>query len=1122
MKKRFLSILLSLLMAFSALPLPALAQESSPADYGTPGTDYVEGEAIVCVSGGAGALSGGAQRRSIGPSYSAETLMSMDSSQNAGEAAPAMLRAAEPQTGDALVLVKTQDGSSTETLIEQLSENPAVRFAEPNYILKASAVDENTYEDMSAQQWGLANRRQNQADLNVAPLYQAGEQGSEEVVVAVIDSGIDATHPDLAPQMWNRGLDYPELAAMGGGAYGMVTNANYDDTRNTSDDNGHGTHCAGVIGASWNSQGTQGVCADLRLMALKYLDQNGSGNVGWAVRAYAYLSKACDLGVNLRAVNNSWGGVYISSAVRAAVDELGEKGVVSVFSSGNSTQNTDENPQTSLSSAQSPYALNVNAMNEYGRPAFFSNYGAYSTDIYAPGVRVLSTLPQDRAEYNSLLSQDSLVYTGFEKENSATDKADIPDANGKALTFYAYDETKEYKLGERLTAAGPDQVAYGASALDINPEKQEVTQIISAPITLEAPQEGMSLSFTATASDFSAAVVYIHNLADQKTYTPKLYNCTGYYNEDGSVLYITDGDWINNSAALEAEWVDTPFQIEIDLYEASAADVPTYMDTVGIGSRKVPYGTMSGTSMAAPAVTGAVALLSAAYPDEDAEKISARISGGANRSLDAAMNSQCISGGSLDTAKAWQNPDPAPRHFVQDADSLTIDGYFFGDTQGQVEIGGAEATVTSWSDTHITAALPEGFEAEGMTEVRVTRSDGSWGRNDHSFTASPAQSTFQALALPAESPDYTGSILEKAGTAGGFMAATGQKLYYLGSDIFNESNYAGITDYATELWCYDIPGNVWQKLASLPDVPYNLNGLCAWEGKLYALGEYRPDEDSSEQWVYTYDPGTGAWSEGHQVDTHYPWYGTLINYQDRLVIAGGLNPWEAADTAGLYVLDPETGSLSQMEGACLPEKMSNVNITVGGEDREQLIIDGYYQVKDNRIVNVRKTWQYDGQNWKESNMPEHTVPTGTTALGGTKSGALITGYRSTSESSQDTIDMSPDGAVFIQDSFYPTVPCAFYRGIAYNGHYYVMASAPDTTSLAFKRMAADTADPAEPVDPEPAPSVKPAPSTSPANSSQNSGDNAGTGLTGQQTALAASALLTLVALAGLALWRKFM
>lgn len=154
-------------------------------------------------------------------------------------------------------------------------------------------------------------------------------------------------------------------------------------------------------------------------------------------------------------------------------------------------------------------------------------------------------------------------------------------------------------------------------------------------------------------------------------------------------------------------------------------------------------------------------------------------------------------------------------------------------------------------------------------------------------------------------------------------------------------------------------------------------------------------------------------------------------------------------------------------------------------------------------------------------MPEHTVPTGTTALGGTKSGALITGYRSTSESSQDTIGMSPDGAVFIQDSFYPTVPCAFYRGIAYNGHYYVMASSPDTTSLAFKRMAADTADPEEPVDPEPSPSVKPAPSEPPANSSQNPGDNAGTGLTGQQTALAA-ALLTLVALAGLALWRKFM
>ncbi len=207
MKKKLLALLLSLSLLISVLPAPALAQEDSSTEIkGVAGEDYADGQAIVLIEGGAAALnSRSALGRSASPAFVAEDLMTLE---NTAEPQTYGLRSAAAGAGQELVLVTAQEGSSTEELIGSLQDNPAVTLAEPNYIYHETALEgaaettdaaaaDNTGDaaytaDLRGYQWSLNNSINPDADLNVP----SGSTG-EDVVVAVLDSGIDETHPDL-------------------------------------------------------------------------------------------------------------------------------------------------------------------------------------------------------------------------------------------------------------------------------------------------------------------------------------------------------------------------------------------------------------------------------------------------------------------------------------------------------------------------------------------------------------------------------------------------------------------------------------------------------------------------------------------------------------------------------------------------------------------------------------------------------------------------------------------------------------------------------------------------------------------------------------------------------------
>ena len=224
--------------------------------------------------------------------------------------------------------------------------------------------------------------------------------GSRSVVVGVIDTGIDYTHPDLAANMWrNPG----EIAGNGidddrNGFVDDIYGYNFvNNNGNPMDDNSHGTHVSGTIAAVGNnSQGVAGVNWNTSLMALKFLDSNGSGYISDAIRAvnYATMMKS-RYGVNVRVLNNSWGGGGYSASLDSAIQASNNAGILFVAAAGNSGTNNDTTAQYPANYS-SPNVISVAATDQNDQLASFSCYGATTVDLAAPGVSIYSTVPNNR------------------------------------------------------------------------------------------------------------------------------------------------------------------------------------------------------------------------------------------------------------------------------------------------------------------------------------------------------------------------------------------------------------------------------------------------------------------------------------------------------------------------------------------------------------------------------------------------------------------------------------------------------------------------------------------------------------------------------------------------------
>lgn len=296
-------------------------------------------------------------------------------------------------------LVRLADGVSVESAVAELESDPDVLYAEPNYIYRLSTVPNDPDFDLT---WGLSQASDKDID---APAAWTRTRGSSDVIVAVIDSGIAYSHPDLAGNMWLNSDEIP------GDGVDNDFNGRIDDMRGWDfiqndnaplDYNGHGTHVAGTIGAVGNNaRGVPGVNWDVSLMALRAADANGSLPNNAIVSAINY---ACANGADI--VNGSFGGTGASLTVRDAILSAPCASTLFVFAAGNNGWNIDGNTGVNDQAYPCEFhrppgegganAANIICVGATGRTdaiASFSNRGTSAVHIAAPGVDILSAAP---------------------------------------------------------------------------------------------------------------------------------------------------------------------------------------------------------------------------------------------------------------------------------------------------------------------------------------------------------------------------------------------------------------------------------------------------------------------------------------------------------------------------------------------------------------------------------------------------------------------------------------------------------------------------------------------------------------------------------------------------------
>lgn len=408
-------------------------------------------------------------------------------------------------------------GITVKEAIELLKNHHAVEYVEPDYRVSIANVPNDPE---FSKLWGLHNEGQTggtfDADIDALEAW-AISTGSKDIVVGVIDTGVDYSHSDLAANMW---VNPREIAGNGIDDDG---NGYIDDVHGINaitgsgdpmDDQGHGTHVAGTIGAAGNNNtGVVGVNHVTSIVGCKFLDAQGSGSTSNAIKCIDYMVSLKNAGVNIRVLNNSWGGGGYSQALADAITASEQADILFVAAAGNDAVDNDQNPSYPAN-YENESVVSVASTDSRDKMSGFSQWGSTTVDLGAPGSAILSTVPGNGyATYSGtsmaaphvagaaalVLSVNPELSTGELKQLLMDSGDDNADLQGKTVSG------KRLNANQALEQADPTP----GFKLSVTPGSQQVTVGETATYTFEigsiAQWEG-DVELTLT-SPLSAAVL---------------------------------------------------------------------------------------------------------------------------------------------------------------------------------------------------------------------------------------------------------------------------------------------------------------------------------------------------------------------------------------------------------------------------------------------------------------------------------------------------------------------------------------------------------------------------------------------------------------------------------------
>ena len=770
------------------------------------------------------------------------------------------------------IKVINSDTYSTEQLLELTTGVSSVIYAEPNRIyycqdeeieeavaddvtedyewIKTSALSadvtgkpEEEIPDLTGYQYAFSDGA---GGIDV-PLWNTPSYlNAEDTVIAVVDTGVDYTHPDLKDVMWDRGTLYPALREFGGGKYGYNALSGADAS-DPMDDQSHGTHCAGIIGAAWNSYGISGVANGAKIIAVKSADSNRTFYTDSLLRGYSYVKAAKESGVNIAAANNSWSGSGVSYTIALAVKELGRLGIVSCFSTGNDGKDVDLYSYTSYILREDTGVIAVNSNDSSGDKSDFSNFGVRSADVSAPGSEILSTIPVSMSGVNPDLCLPVKDVSGnFVKDDFSS-----------VETRFIYQPIEESSM---------DIVDDGARrALRAGSLSDNVACLEIKGSTLPAAPEYLAIK--ARASDTNTTALFVQVLMQDGSYEtikPQTYLTQSY---SSSNIYRLPGNMDIENPVLRL----VP-RFHPDRLEAAALSC-IYIDSLSLTDNGSVYGYKDGTSMAAPAVSGEVVILAARWPEDDAARLTARVAGSAcpNEALKGTSRTDGIV--NVKRALSCSYSPVIEEAYADENGLLHVTGYFFGKEIGNISIKyngktlGGDFSVKQWnaqsaSEWNVSglnekdqAVFDTGIDEEspdypaGEIYFTVTSSEGRSGSAYLELKTSDGKkrtdNCYTELNLPTDEAGrraFNRTIFSQG-------AALGGCLYFAGSAYKDDLNYV------STMWKYTLPTDTesegrWE-IADTPVQVGNNYNLCAWNKMLVYVS-------SSDRTVKMYDPEKNA------------------------------------------------------------------------------------------------------------------------------------------------------------------------------------------------------------------------------------------------------------------------